>query len=337
MRALTTQIALLAMLIAFTLPAHSIPAVVVEAQTLINQGQFEQALQNLDRHLNSAPEDADARFTRGLVLVRLNRNAEAIKAFSDMTRDFPQLPEPYNNLAVLHAQKGDYDKARDALESALGTHPSYGVAHENLGDIYAALAAAAYNRALTLDQDNPSVRAKLNLINQLDSLGDRRTVVADATSKPAPAKPAPVQAPPKPAPAQETPKPAPAQPAPVQAPSKPAPAIDAEGVEKFVRNWAAAWSSRNAEQYLSFYAAAFDPEDGMSKAAWEAQRRDRVTRPKSISVDVSNLRLADMGNGKVQATFSQGYESDTFKNHATKVLELSRVDGNWRIIREFTR
>src|SRR5688572_9538727 len=120
--------------------ATAAPAVspgVIEAQALMNQGQFEQALERLDRHIRSAPQDADARFTRGLVLVRLNRNDDAARAFVDMTRDFPELPEPYNNLAVIYAQQGDYDKAREALERALATHPSYAVAHENLGDIYA--------------------------------------------------------------------------------------------------------------------------------------------------------------------------------------------------------
>jgi len=66
----------------------------------------------------TSPQDAEARFSRGLVLVKLSRTDEAIKVFADLTRDYPQLPEPYNNLAVLYAQKGDYEKARDALEAA---------------------------------------------------------------------------------------------------------------------------------------------------------------------------------------------------------------------------
>lgn len=140
---------------------------VEEAQTLVNQGQLDAALKRLDGQLKTAPQDAEARFMRGLVLTRLNRTEEAIKAFADITRDYPQLPEPYNNLAVLYAQQGDYEKARDALEAALATHPSYSTAHENLGDIYAALAGAAYNRALMLDQGNSAVRNKLSMVNKL--------------------------------------------------------------------------------------------------------------------------------------------------------------------------
>ena len=58
-----------------------------------------------------------------------------------MLGDYPELPEPHNNLAVLYAQKGDYELARDELEAAIGAAPDYAIAYENLGDIYARLAA----------------------------------------------------------------------------------------------------------------------------------------------------------------------------------------------------
>ena len=159
-----------------------------EAQTLISAGDLDGALKRIDRFLAGSPQDAEGRFTRALILVKQNRSADAIKAFTDLTRDYPQLPEPYNNLAVLYAQQGDYEKARDALEAALATHPAYATAHENLGDIYAALAGAAYNRAATLDASNQSVRYKQNLISQLDTgIG----AASAAIPKPAPAIAAP--------------------------------------------------------------------------------------------------------------------------------------------------
>src|SRR5438093_2806195 len=77
------------------------------------------------------------------------------------------MPEPYNNLAVLYAGQGDYQKARKALETAIRTHPSYAVAHENLGDIYATLASQAYDKALQLDSGNAAARKKLALIKEL--------------------------------------------------------------------------------------------------------------------------------------------------------------------------
>ena len=272
---------------------------------MMGQGQFEQALDRLDRHLGSAPQDAEARFTRGLVLVRLNRNDDAARAFSELTRDYPQLPEPYNNLAVIYAQQGEYDKAREALEAALATHPSYPVAHENLGDIYAALSAAAYNRALTLDQNNASVRAKLNLVNQLDRLADSGATVA---ARAAPA---------------------------AEAPGAPAP--DTAGLTLTVQAWAAAWSAKDVDKYLAFYAAEFAPEGGASRQAWEAQRRSRIGKPKEIRVGVSDVKVVPLAGGRVQVTFEQDYQSDTLSNRATKVLEMAQAKGQWQIRREYTR
>ena len=170
---------------------------VEETQALIARGDLDGALKRIDRFLAASPQDAEGRFTRALILVRQNKNADAIKAFSELTHDYPQLPEPYNNLAVLHAQAGDYEKARDALEAALATNPSYATAHENLGDIYAALAGAAYNRALTLDKNNPTTRYKLSLISQISNEASSGRAVA-AAANPAPAggpAPAPTSSP----------------------------------------------------------------------------------------------------------------------------------------------
>ena len=85
---------------------------VEEAQALISQGDLDGALKRIDRYLAGSPQDAEGRFTRALILVKQNKSADAIKAFTELTRDYPQLPEPYNNLAVLYAQSGDYEKAR---------------------------------------------------------------------------------------------------------------------------------------------------------------------------------------------------------------------------------
>lgn len=307
---------------------------VEEAQTLVNQGHLDAALKRLDAQLRSAPQDAEARFMRGLVLTRLGRAEEAIKAFADITRDYPQLPEPYNNLAVLYAQQGDYEKARDALEAALATHPSYATAHENLGDIYAALAGAAYNRALMLDQANATVRSKLSFVNKLSDNANAQPATASASAAPsalAPAAAAPVA----------VAVPAAAVPAPA-VPAAAAPASDAVDatttaqVREALTAWSKAWSSKNVDTYLATYAADFRPEGGISRATWEAQRRDRVSRPSRIRVGVVNPSLASLGDGRVRVTFRQEYESDSFSDSVTKVLEL-RDDQGWKIVREYTR
>jgi tetratricopeptide (TPR) repeat protein len=106
-----------------------------EGSRLYKEGKRSEALDRLESYLAQHPKDARARFLKGVVLTEQNKNQDAIKVFTELTQDYPELPEPYNNLAVLYAGQGDYDKARKSLEMAIRTHPSYAVAHENLGDI----------------------------------------------------------------------------------------------------------------------------------------------------------------------------------------------------------
>ena len=122
-----------------------------DVQRLIKQGQYPQALEKVDAYLSSRPKDAQGRFLKGLIYTEMNKPADAIGVFTKLSEDYPELPEPYNNLAVLYAQQKQYDKARTALEMAIRTHPSYAIAYENLGDVYAKLASQAYDKALQLD------------------------------------------------------------------------------------------------------------------------------------------------------------------------------------------
>jgi Flp pilus assembly protein TadD len=99
------------------------------------------------------------------------RSEAAISVFRALSEDFPELPEPYNNLAVIYAQKGDLNAARIALETAIRTAPDWAVARENLGDVYVRLATAEYDRAAKLDRDNKSAPAKLLLARDLLARG----------------------------------------------------------------------------------------------------------------------------------------------------------------------
>src|SRR3972149_6195254 len=140
---------------------------------LLKQGKQAQALERVNTYLASKPKDTQARFLKGLILTEQNKTDEAIRVFSSLTEDYPELPEPYNNLAVLYAGQGQYDKAKIALEMAIRTHPSYATAHENLGDIYAKMASQAYDRALQLDKSNTATKTKLAMIQDLFAGGTR--------------------------------------------------------------------------------------------------------------------------------------------------------------------
>ena len=145
-----------------------------QADLLRKQGQFEPALERVNAHLADRPKDARGRFLKGIILTEQKKPGEAIKVFTELTFDYPELPEPYNNLAVLYAAQGDYDKARAALETAVRVYPSYGAAHENLGDIYAQMASQAYDKAAKLDRNNKTAPLKLILMKELLSRSGAR-------------------------------------------------------------------------------------------------------------------------------------------------------------------
>ncbi|MFD1580450.1 tetratricopeptide repeat protein, partial [Ramlibacter ginsenosidimutans] len=151
-----------------------------DVNQLMRSGKLPEALNKADQYLAGKPKDPQMRFIKGVVLTEAGRTAEAIATFQKLTEDYPELPEPYNNLAVLYAGQGQFDKARAALEMAIRTNPSYATAHENLGDVYAKLASQAYTRALQLDANNTQVQPKLALIRELFSVGTRTSAAAPA-------------------------------------------------------------------------------------------------------------------------------------------------------------
>ena len=135
---------------------------------LIQAGQPAQALAQIDERLAATPKDPQLRFLRGVAQTDAGQAPAAIETFTRLTQDYPELPEPYNNLAVLYAQGDELDKARAALEMAVRANPRYATALENLGDVYARLAADAWRKALAQGGANTTaLQAKLALARQL--------------------------------------------------------------------------------------------------------------------------------------------------------------------------
>jgi tetratricopeptide (TPR) repeat protein len=138
-----------------------------EVQRLYESGQAAAAIQRAEKYLSTAPKDPQMRFLKGVMLADAKREMEAIALFQKLVEDHPDLAKPYNNLAALYAGNGDYARARATLEQALKMSPGYATAHENLGDVYAALAAQSYSRALKLDPLSATASSKLAVVRGL--------------------------------------------------------------------------------------------------------------------------------------------------------------------------
>ena len=292
-----------------------------DASKLFKQGNYAGALEKVETVITANPRDARARFLKGLILTEQSKPADAIKVFTSLTEDYPELPEPYNNLAVLYASQGQYDKARKSLEMAIRTHPSYAIAHENLGDVYAKMASEAYDKALQLDRSNAAAQTKLAMIKDLFSGS-----VVPGKGSPEPAEPAAVAAP---TPA-TTGKPATAATKPAAQTAK----AETDAVLAAVNGWARAWSSKNADAYLAYYAPSFQVPGGEARANWEATRRDRIVKPRLIEITVGSPKVSFDADGRAVVKFRQGYKSETLNTSGAKILTLVKTNDRWQIVQE---
>jgi tetratricopeptide (TPR) repeat protein len=299
MRVLTT---LLLVVLGAALPALADD--LDDASRLLKAGQRDQALERVNRVLAEKSGDPKARFLKGLILTEQGNTREAVEVFTKLTQDYPSLPEPYNNLAVIYAGQGQYEKARAALEQSIRTHPSYATAYENLGDIYAKLASQAYDKALQIDSSNAGAKNKLSMVRELTG---GSTVVA-VVKEPAKAAPAPAE--------------------------KASPGDVSAEVLQAVNGWAQAWSKKDADAYLGYYAKDFKTPGGEPRMAWEKTRRERIAAPKSIAVGIESPQVTLAGKDQASVTFRQSYRSDKLKSSSQKTLLLTRADGRWQIAEE---
>lgn len=309
--------------------------------------------------------ELNAEFAKGVAFAQEGKQAEAIAVFSAMIQAHPELPEPYNNLAVIYAQQGQYEKAQLALEMAIKTHPSYTIAHQNLGSVYAKMASDAYDKALQVDRSNSHPLPQLEIIKEIVPAGSVKLAAIKPSSRlpaflapksvvvPVPDKqpPAPVASEPvKTAAVQVETKAGQAQ-AQMKSPPAHAEAVKTEAVKvepakavpaksesqqavlSIVQGWARAWSNKNVAEYLAFYAQDFKTPDGESRANWAKGRELRIRKPVAIKVQVLNPRVTVEGD-RATVSFRQDYRAGAASMRTSKVLLLKRVEGKWMIEKE---
>ena len=173
-RSLTLRGCLLVLLAALHGPAGAqstqTPATVdayTEVGRLMRAGQIDEAMSRADRYLQAQPRDPQMRFMKGVLQSQKGQSADAMVTFQRLTDEFPELPEPHNNLAALLARQNRYAEALDALQAAVRARPDYATALENLGDVYIALAMEAYQNANKAMPSQPRAASKRLAAEQL--------------------------------------------------------------------------------------------------------------------------------------------------------------------------
>ena len=154
-------------LILFTPASFAATGALDAVNQQLRAGKLRQASLLADRHLAKNPRDPHMRFLKALIQQESGQMSQAIKTYTQLAVDFPELPEPHVNLATIYASQRQLDKERAALEAASQASRSLSNRHEKLGDVYAHLAMSAYGQSLRLDDADPAQAPKLAPIRQL--------------------------------------------------------------------------------------------------------------------------------------------------------------------------
>jgi len=295
-----------------------------EVDKLMKAGHYRQALSRLDSMPTGEKADPHYLFSHARALAATGQYMQAIAQYEVLLKRQPNLPEPYNNLALIYIQQGKPEQARAMLNKALLTHPGYARVYKNLTAINTARARDAYAKALQMPTANQvsglQIADSLSLpVSTAKSTAPVVTATAESHIKPN-----------------------------MVYQAKNAPADTKKGliarkerttskadtvVQSLLHNWARAWSTKNVEQYLHFYSDDYAPS-GISHGVWAAQRRQRINRPKWIRVQLRNLTLTELGNDRLSVRLEQEYAADNYRDITRKEFVLQRLAGEWRIIRE---
>ncbi len=323
-----------------------------DVNPLLRSGRSDEAISNINEALKTSPKDYNLIFLKAVILAGRNNVAEAQQLFKQLSVEFPDRPEPLNNLAVLLAREGRFDEARSLLDRAMLTDPKYAQIQRNIGDLNAKLASQAYNKAL---KKNTTIQsAQLSFLRDLAGQAilapvtlapvtlAQNTVTQNTVIEPLP-NPVVKGSVVKTAPSAPTltEKPITAEvPAPLKDPKNEtvAPARS-DRLEKSVldatQKWAQAWSARDVDQYLAYYDKQFSGKE-QSRSVWEGDRRNKILGKKRIQVDVQMPKMSISG-ARATVSFSQIYRADALNIRSRKTLVWVQQGNSWVIVDERAR
>lgn len=159
-------------LAAITLSTVALAGETEEVGALLQSGRYQQALDRIDALPHDSRAQPQIRLYHGMSLMALDRRSEALRSFETLAAEYPNMPEPFNNMAVIHAAHGRYGEARVLLEKALRADARYSVAQENIGDVYIRLASQTYARLRILDPQRKPAHARHEAVQSIGKLID---------------------------------------------------------------------------------------------------------------------------------------------------------------------
>jgi len=284
-----------------------------------DKGQYQQALTQINSLLKHNQQDVQALLLQGNVHKLMGNSDQATRIFKQLINSHPQMPEPYNNLAVLYADKGQTALAIETLQQAFATSDSYATAYKNLRTLYNEMASSAYRDALEIDKPK---RKKDSIFALLS-----RTQTAEANGQVDPSTNDNVASITDNALTQST--------GPAAKTSSTFNEVTEQNlVRQTVDGWSSAWAKQQTSAYFGSYHPKFIPPKGMSRKGWESYRGKRLTRPKNIQLQIVGLVVEIRNENIATAIFEQHYRSDTYADTVVKKLTLAKHNGKWLIQQE---
>lgn len=284
-----------------------------QANALYAKGELDLALEKVNALLAQQPKEAQARFLKALILTDQKKISDAVPILIGLTEDYPTLPEPYNNLAVLYALQQRYEEASAMLELVIHFHPDYTTAYENLGDIYAHLARRSYDNALKFDQSNTDISMKAVVIKRLfefengapsglkkenlqPHIDKALRAISGAEDKSAINEAA------------------------------------QEQVRTMVNAWAQSWTGKQIEDFLAFYAADFAAPLSDRREEWARMRQLRESNPREgvITVRIVSIKINPAGR-EAFVIFRQSWLANEQKSENVKTFKLVKYGEKWLI------
>jgi tetratricopeptide (TPR) repeat protein len=272
-------------------------------------GRYNEALSQISGLLDTNQNDIQALLLKGNVNKLMGNTTEAVDIFKRLINQHPQMPEAYNNLGVLYADKGQTALAIETLQQVFSTSDSYGAAHKNLRNLYNQMASSAYREALDIDKEPAKVANQYTLLNKPQLVADTNTTTVAFTADGVIVDTGAISD---------------------EVSDK---NISSE-VSAMIDNWAQTWSQRKFRAYFKHYDQSFVPPNGAKRKTWERVCGTRLNKPKFIEIDIVGLSVQQKSAITATAMFEQHYRSNTYIDTVVKMLTLKKLKGKWLIVKE---
>jgi len=268
---------------------------VQDIQSLLDKKLYVQAARSGEQLLQKHSGDPEIEFLTAYAYQMSQQSGKAARYYQELIREYPELPEPRNNLAMIYLSNGDYDRASELLVNAINTHRSYATAYANLSNIYTGIASEAYRRAVSesKEPDTYANNIELTALTRLSPMnaGDVSESALTETS-----------------------------------------ATGLTLVNQLI-GWAKAWSEKKFDAYIGYYSDDHKL-DSPTHQAWVEQRRKRVLRPGFIKIEISNFRIRAQSDNRATIDFEQSFNSLDYSDRVIKRIRLIRINSKWKITDE---